>query len=132
MTRTMLVALLSLSATTAAQAGLSLGDRPIARKEVVATVRQQFAEMDANHDGGVSQEEFERYRAIQNAQPDRGRGLTRITRSWFERGDADGDGRVSPGEAQTRPLELFDMADLNRDGVASLPEQSMAALLMGK
>ena len=133
MTRTLIAALLgaaTFAASVPAQAGLQLGERPIARTEVIATVKRQFAEMDVNKDGSVSPEEFERYRAIQNAKPDQGRGLTRITRSWFERSDANGDGKVSPTEAQSRPLELFDMADVNGDGVASISEQSMAALFV--
>ena len=131
MTRTMIVALLSLSAAaTAAQAGLQLGERPISRSEVIATVKKQFAVMDLNRDGAISPDEFEAYREKQAAMPDQGRGLTRIGRSWFERSDVDGDGRVTPSEAQGRPLELFDMADANRDGVASVAEQSVAALFV--
>lgn len=130
MTRTMIVALLSLTAASAAQAGLQLGERPIARSEVTATVKKQFAVMDLNHDGGISPNEFEAYREKQSAMPDQGRGLTRIGRSWFERSDVDGDGRVTLSEAQGRPLELFDMADADRDGVASVAEQSVAALFV--
>lgn len=132
MTRMILAALLTLSITSTAEAGIALGERPIKRQEVIATVKAQFAEMDADHDGSVSYEEFERFREIQNARPDRGEGLTRITKSWFERSDADGNGRVTASEAQTRPLELFDMADVNKDGIASVSEQSMAMLLIGK
>lgn len=130
MTRTMIVALLSLTAATGAQAGLQLGERPISRGEVIATVKKQFTVMDLNRDGGIGPDEFEAYREKQAAMPDQGRGLTRIGRSWFERSDADGDGRVTPSEAQGRPLELFDMADANRDGVASVAEQSVAALFV--
>lgn len=122
--------LLMIGTATTAQAGLQLGERPIKRSEVTSTVKKQFAEMDANRDGRVSYEEFERYRDIQNAQPDQGRGLTRIGKSWFDKCDTDGDGRVSFAEAEARPLGLFDMADINRDGIASLDEQSMAALFI--
>lgn len=130
MKKLMFAALLSLAAASSAQAGLQLGQRPITRAEVSATARKQFAEMDANRDGTVSPAEFERYREIQNAQPDQGRGLTHIGRSWFDKCDTDGDGRVSQAEAVARPLGLFDMADVNRDGVASLNEQSMAMLFI--
>jgi len=133
MTRRKSVALLivgTLCAASLAQAGLQLGERPISRAEVIAAVKRQFAEMDGNHDGKVSQEEFERYREIQAALPDQGRGLTHIGRSWFERCDTDGDGRVSLQEAEARPLELFDMADANHDGVASIAEQSVAQLFV--
>ncbi len=128
------VALLTVASATlaasAAQAGLELGQRPITRAEVASTAKKQFAEMDANKDGFVSPEEFERYREIQNAQPDQGRGLTHIGRSWFDKCDENGDGRISQAEAVARPLGLFDMADVNRDGVASLQEQQMAMIFM--
>jgi hypothetical protein len=130
MTKTIIVALLSLSAASAAHAGLELGQRPITRAEVATVAKKQFAEMDANKDGSISPDEFERYREVQNAQPDQGRGLTHIGRSWFDKCDTNGDGKVSLSEAQARPLGLFDMADANRDGVASLTEQSMAMLFI--
>jgi len=130
MTRTIVVMLLAFASASAAQAGLELGQRPIARTEVTAVAKKQFAEMDVNHDGFVNPDEFERYREIQNAQPDRGRGLTHIGRSWFDKCDSNGDDRVSEAEAVARPLSLFDMADVNRDGVASLSEQSMAMLFI--
>lgn len=130
MRRTIFIALLALSAGTAAQAGLQLGERPIARSEVISTVKKQFARMDLNHDGSIDHEEFLAYREVQAQMPDQGRGLTRIGKSWFERSDEDGNGRISPGEAQGRPLELFGMADANGDGVASVSEQSLAALFV--
>lgn len=130
MKKTVAILVLALSAGSAAQAGLALGERPIARGEVISTVKKQFAEMDRNRNGSVSYEEFEAYREVQNAQPDRGRGLTHIGRSWFDKSDANGDGRVSAQEAQGRPLQMFDMADMDRDGVASISEQSMAALFI--
>ncbi|MBD3759808.1 EF-hand domain-containing protein [Sphingomonadaceae bacterium G21617-S1] len=130
MTKMIMVGLLALTAASAAQAGLQLGERPISRTEVISAAKKQFAEMDGDHDGAVSPDEFERYREVQNARPDRGRGLTHIGRSWFDKCDSDGDGRVSQSEAVARPLGLFDMADVNRDGVASLAEQSMAMLFV--
>ena len=134
MTRKTLVALLSLggllAAIAPAQAGLQLGERPIKRTEVIAAVKQQFAEMDTNHDGAISPNEFEAYHDAEQHMPDQNRGLTHIGRSWFERADTNGDGRVSPAEAQARALEMFDMADANRDGVASVSEQSLAQLFV--
>ncbi|ATE66971.1 EF-hand domain-containing protein [Rhizorhabdus dicambivorans] len=113
-----------------AQAALQLGERPITRAEVISVAKKQFAQMDTDRNGTVSPQEFERYREIQNAQPDQGRGLTRIGRGWFDKCDTNGDGRVSQAEAVARPLGLFDMADVNRDGVASLSEQNMAMLFI--
>ena len=126
----LVVALLMFTAGTAAQAGLQLGERPISRGEVIATVKKQFAQMDTDRNGSISQDEFLAYRDYQASLPDGGRGLTRITRSWFERSDEDGNSRITLREAQGRPLELFGMADANGDGVASVNEQSLAALFV--
>jgi len=130
MRKQFVVALLALTAASAAQAGLQLGERPITRAEVIATVKKQFAQMDTDHNGSISESEFEAYREVQSRMPDEGRGLTHIGKSWFDRSDANGDGRISPAEAQSRPLELFGMADANGDGVASVTEQSLASLFV--
>ncbi|RYG27701.1 MAG: hypothetical protein EON93_19985 [Burkholderiales bacterium] len=121
---------LALAVGTSAQAGLQLGDRPISRAEVIATVKKQFAQMDTNRNGSISQDEYQAYREYQAMLPDGGRGLTKIGRSWFERSDEDGDGRITLREAQGRPLELFGIADANGDGVASVNEQQLAALFV--
>jgi hypothetical protein len=119
---------ISLAASAFAQSGITLGERPIRRTEVVAFVRKQFAEMDSNHDGQVSPAEAQAYRARQPAGEQT--GLGHIGGHWFEKTDADGNGRVSLQEAIDRPLRLFDMADMNHDGVASVEEQSMAQLFL--
>jgi Ca2+-binding EF-hand superfamily protein len=110
-----------------------LPDRPIARSEVIAVVRRQFAAMDTNRDRVVSEEEFLRYRDRQ----ERGAGETsqlaafeHVGRRWFERADANGDGRVTSAEAMERPLHLFEMADTDGDGVVSVQEKRLATILM--
>lgn len=113
-----------------AESGLVLGQRAINRAEVPSFVKKQFADMDRNHDGFVDQSEFDAYRARQPAQPQGVKTLGHIGSRWMEKTDANGDGKVSLAEAEERPLEMFDMADMNRDGVVSLDEQSMAALFM--
>lgn len=134
MTGKILVPLLCLGGTllvaSPALAGLQLGERPIRRSEVVAAVKKEFAQMDTNHDGFISPGEFEAFHDAEQRMPDGNRGLTHIGRSWFERSDANGDGRVSLSEADNRALELFDMADANHDGTASIEEQSLAQLFV--
>jgi Ca2+-binding EF-hand superfamily protein len=132
-----LIALLLASSSVAmaappgsAGSGIILGERPISRTEVTAFVKQQFATMDSNKDGAVSPSEFQAFRAREDLNVPG--GLGHIGGRWFEKSDADGDGRVTLAEALERPLQMFDMADLNRDGVASVEEQSMARLLLGK
>jgi len=113
-----------------AESGLVLGQRSIARNEVATFVKKQFAGMDLNHDGAVDSDEFAKYRARQSTQAQGTKTLGHIGSRWMEKTDANGDGRVSLPEAEERPLEMFDMADVNRDSVVSVEEQSMAALFM--
>lgn len=117
------------SAPALAQDLSALPDRPIARSEVVAAVKRQFAGMDANHDGVVTRDEFERYRAHQPAATGVA-ALTHVGEHWFEHVDADGDGRVTPAEASARPLRLFDLADVNHDGTVSVGERQAAQALL--
>lgn len=129
-----LVLLAAQSAVAAAappvQDGLALGERPIRRGEVIAFVKRQFADMDTNRNGSISFPEYEAYRARQ--LPKAQAGLGYIGRSWFDKSDKDGDGRISPAEAQGRPLQFFDLADVDNNGVASVREQSLASLFVGK
>jgi Ca2+-binding EF-hand superfamily protein len=121
---------LAMALPASAQA-LELGQRPIKRAEVVAGVKAQFATMDRNHDGVVDEAEFEAYRAKQAQLPDGGAGLYHIGSRWFEKSDANGDGRITLTEAEARPLQMFDLADANHDGIASVAEQKVAMMLKG-
>lgn len=121
-------AILVTGAPAVAQAQ-ALPDRPITRKEVIAGVQRQFAAMDANHDGVVSRAEFEAYRA-RTADAPAASPFEHVGGHWFEHADAAGDGRVTFAEAQARPLQMFDMADSDHDGVVSLQERKMAMMLM--
>jgi hypothetical protein len=113
-----------------AQDGAALGTRPISRTEVTAGVKRLFATMDTNHDGTISRQEFDAFRARQGANEGGGDVFGHVGSHWFERADANGDGKVTLAEAQVRPLQLFDMADANHDGVASVDEQKVAMMLM--
>lgn len=125
--------LAALSATAAvAQTASQFPDRPIARTEVIAVVKRQFAQMDANRDSVVTRAEFDRFRAHQAPAPASGvDALSHIGAGWFDRADTKGDGRVTLDEALARPLHLFDLADVNKDGVVSVQERQVAMTLMG-
>ena len=114
----------------AAQNSAALPDRPIARSEVVAGIKRQFAAMDANHDGFISRDEFEAYHARQTASGEDSGLFAHVGSHWFEKTDTNGDGRVTPAEAQARPLQLFDMADANHDGIVSPEERKIALMMM--
>lgn len=118
----------------AAQGVDDLPNRPITRSEVTRFVTRQFAEMDRNHDGVVTRDEFRDYQDRADRQPnDRGSDLAAFNRlgsRWFDRTDAKGDGRITLAEAMARPLHFFDLADTNGDGVVSVGERQVAAMVM--
>ena len=128
------IAVLTLAGPALAQGLDDLPDRPIARTEVVAVIERQFAAMDSNRDGVVTEREFDSYRALQarrsGAQGSELAAFERVGAGWFEHADQNGDGRVTLGEAEEHPLRLFDIADTNGDGVVSLPERQLAQMLM--
>ena len=134
MIRPALLAISAVSLASPALAQPALPDRPISRTEISAAVKAKFAQIDTNHDGVVSRAEFEAFRArMASGDVDRGNGaaaFVHIGGHWFERSDANGDGRVTLAEATGRPLEMFDMADTNHDGVVSLQERKLAMMLM--
>lgn len=111
-----------------AQGAEQLGTHPISRAEVVAAVKAQFAAMDTNHDGSVSPAEFDAYRANQAGRE--GGLFQHVGGHWFEKADANGDGRVTLEEAEARPLQMFDTADSNHDGVVSVEEKKVAMMMM--
>jgi EF hand domain-containing protein len=115
-----------------AQGQDELPNRPITRSEVRAVLDQQFKAMDANHDGRITPDEFDAYRQKQSAGGATGSlpAFAHVGSHWFEKGDTNGDGVVTPAEAAARPLKLFDMADANQDGVISLKERSTALMMM--
>ena len=45
---------------------------------------------------------------------------------WFDRADANKDGKVSLAEASAGPLAMFDRVDTNHDGKISPEERSIA------
>jgi hypothetical protein len=105
-------------------------NRPIRRSEIIDAARRLFVAMDANHDGSITPAEFDAYRARNAAAASGSDPFRRVGAHWFERADADRNGRVTQPEAAARPLMLFDMADADHNGVINLQERKMATLLL--
>lgn len=107
---------------------------------------QRFAELDTDRNGSLSKAEFLAPRAGRDDAKDgrEGRGPGKWSHSghhgggfgrmgmgmgggqWFERADANKDGKLTLAEAQAGPLATFDKVDANKDGVIS-PEEHKAA-----
>ncbi len=129
-TRNLLVlAFVSISAVAAAQ---TIPDRPIRRSEIIAATTRQFAELDANHDGVVTLDEFGRFQASPagRAAAAATDPFQHIGGHWFNHADPNGTGKVTLDMAEQHPLQLFDEADLNHDGVLSLDELRVARAMM--
>jgi hypothetical protein len=119
--------------------------RPTTRAEIQAAAQTQFTRLDANHDGAITRDEFETARngtatppaagaggdSSSAAPMRRGRGMMGgLNARWFDRVDADGDGRVTLAEVQAAATTLFDMADTDHDGTISPAERAIATELM--
>jgi Ca2+-binding EF-hand superfamily protein len=98
-----------------------------------------FDRMDANHDGSISRSEYLAYRARGPrgargaaagpdgaARPRRASLGWGFTGRWFDRVDADRDGRISLAEAQRAATVLFERLDTNHDGTLSPDERAAA------
>jgi hypothetical protein len=102
-----------------------------------------FDSMDANHDGSISRDEFlarhgaGRHHGMAPAGAAGADGTARPMHArharmgmgfggrWFDRADADHDGRVSQAEADASATAMFDRLDANRDGTIA-PEERAA------
>jgi Ca2+-binding EF-hand superfamily protein len=122
-------ALLALSLGATAASAQTLPDRPIPRAQIVAAAKAQFQKIDTNHDGIVTRAEFDAYRAKQAAAGGDDDVFTHVGGHWFDHADPNGTGRVTLEQAEQRPLQMFDMADMNHDGVLSPSEARMAMAL---
>jgi Ca2+-binding EF-hand superfamily protein len=125
--------------------------KPETRAEMQAHVAKMFARLDANRDGFVTREEAQAVHAQmaakmqqRMAQRAQNRGADRS--KAFDRIDANHDGMISRDEFASAPRphgmmmmrmaamhrglggQMFDMADLNKDGRVSLAEAQQAAL----
>jgi Ca2+-binding EF-hand superfamily protein len=122
-------ALLAFALCATAASAQTLPDHPISRADVIAAARAQFQKLDANHDGIVTRAEFDAYRAKQAASGGDDNPFTHVGGHWFDHADPNGTGRVTLEQAEQHPLQLFDMADMNHDGVISPTEARMAMAL---
>ena len=108
---------------------------------------ERFAALDTDKNGSLSKEEFLAPPAPRGDGKDAGRpgrdgkhgrdgrhggwggkrhgGGMAMTGHWFDRADANKDGKVTLAEAQAGPLARFDSLDTNKDGTIS-PEERKA------
>lgn len=96
---------------------------------------ERFAMLDADKNGSLSKEEFSarppRPEGKEHGRMHHGPGMRHgggmpMGGMWFERADANKDGKVSLAEATTGALAMFDRVDTNKDGTIS-PEEHKAA-----
>ena len=105
------------------------GNGLISRDEAKSLPRlaKHFDEIDANHDGQLSQDELRAFHQQMHAQHEQMRAQ-RMAEHW-KKIDTDGDGRVSLAEAQAnapRLAEHFGQIDANGDGFIT-PDEMKAA-----
>ena len=96
---------------------------------------ERFAMLDTDKNGSLSKDEFSarppRSEDMEHGRMHRGHGMRHgggmaMGGMWFERADANKDGKVSLAEASAGALAMFDRADANKDGTIS-PEEHEAA-----
>ncbi len=91
----------------------------VTHREFTTARMANFARMDRNRDGAVSQADFRRIARIRPDAVERLDGL-------IAQGDANRDGRLTRAEMAAAPTPVFDRADSNRDGAVDKAE--LAAL----
>ena len=81
-----------------------------------------FDRLDTNHDNMLSREEFVAMRTMFRGGGGGG-GFMALNGDWFDRVDANKDGKVTLDEMRTVVLGLFDRADANHDGIVTADER---------
>ena len=112
------------------------GKGDVTRAQVIAQTKQIFALADANKDGFIDQPEFRvRMTAVLNRNPpgtpgapskEQAQRMLDAAAASFKTLDTDGNGKLSLSEASKRPMEAFDMADVDHDGVVTMAEKMAA------
>ncbi|HEY8593022.1 MAG TPA: hypothetical protein VIL42_09200 [Sphingomicrobium sp.] len=95
-------------------------------------VRTRFAVLDANSDGGIDKDEAHAAAVAAAAALQASPGRRMVSdipgsgpdESWFDKSDADRDGRVTLAELSVEPLANFDRIDSNKDGILSVEERA--------
>jgi collagen type III alpha len=115
------------------------GDGKISKDEAPERMKENFDRLDANGDGFIVIEEFQRVMGAMRGQGGEGArrpggdagapGGGAAVESRFKELDKDGDGKISKDEAPERMRDNFDRIDGNSDGFIDLAEmqQAMAA-----
>ncbi len=98
------------------------------RASASAKFAKEFAASDTNHDGALSRTEVEQRIAGMHVK---GRKLDmvhakRLSGLWFDRADANHDGKVTETEAQSLLTATFERYDRNQDGRIEPGERSAA------
>jgi Ca2+-binding EF-hand superfamily protein len=90
------------------------GDGAISQQEVAAKKAAHARELDGNNDGFVDYDEMKAAREA------------RAREHFTKRHDANGDGRVSLDEMQSRGGNMFERLDGNNDGTITRDEMAQA------
>lgn len=122
MNRLLIAALPLLIATPAFAQGQGNMPASQTREEAEQRAQMVFDQLDANHDGAITQDEIATFTKMMGDNP---RIVGRVTRMFTE-ADANHDGKLTAAEAKARADAAFDAADSNHDGVLS-PEERQAA-----
>lgn len=132
--RSLLIPFALLTATAAAaQMPPPDGGRggPPTRADAIAKAERRFAEMDTNHDGAVTRDEFNAYMQARMAEKFGGQMPHSSARGshggmgdrMFDRFDTNHDGRITLDEARADAAQMFDRMDTNHDGMISPDER---------
>ncbi|RJS95068.1 EF-hand domain-containing protein [Salinisphaera sp. Q1T1-3] len=100
------------------------GDGQISRQEAMAAQDASFKRLDSDNNGMLSKKEFD---AGQPSLPDDASDADKQRRQkivgrWFDRIDADDNGKISPAEYRKAVAPYFDRLDANHDGTISEKE----------
>jgi Ca2+-binding EF-hand superfamily protein len=98
----------------------SENDGAVTRADAEAAIAGQFALIDADGDGYITQDEMKAHQDARRAEMQE-RRAERAAARWAEL-DTDGDGRLSLAEYTAARIKPFDRIDANNDGVVTADE----------